>query len=79
MSGRRPPRQAVDMALSPDAAALKGALFKALKSCELHRAFLGLPATLEATRLLLAAAPAKGVATYLETDLCADISACQSR
>jgi hypothetical protein len=72
-------RRQVDVALSADAAALKGALFKALKSCSLHRAFLGLPATLEATRLLLAAAPAKGVATYMETELCADIDACRSR
>ena len=29
--------------------------------------------------MLLAAAPAKGVATYLETDLVADIDACKSR
>lgn len=72
-------RRQVDVALSADASSLKGALFKALKSCALHRAFLGLPATLEATRLLLAAAPAKGVATYIETDLCADIDTCRSR
>lgn len=72
-------RKQIDLALSADATALKGALFKALKVCDLHRAFLGLPATLEATRLQLAAAPAKGVATYLEVDLCADIDACSSR
>jgi hypothetical protein len=72
-------RRVVDVALSAAAASLKGALFRALKSCALHRAFLGLPATLEATRLLLAAAPAKGVATYMETDLCADIDRCRDR
>eukprot|EP00908_Phaeocystis_cordata_P024603 Transcript_7061.p1 GENE.Transcript_7061~~Transcript_7061.p1 ORF type:complete len:232 (+),score=101.01 Transcript_7061:111-806(+) len=69
-------RRALDAALSPDAAALKGALLKALKVCALHRAFLGLPALMEETRKLLTAAPAKGVATYLEVELCADIDAC---
>ena len=41
----------------------------------MHRGLLGLPRTLETTRVLLCAAPAKGVATYLETDLVADIKA----
>ena len=34
------------------AAALKNAVLKALRSCALHRAFLGLPALLEETRRL---------------------------
>ena len=46
--------------------------------CMLYRAFMGLPALMEETRKLLTAAPAKGVATYLETDLCADIDVCDS-
>ena len=69
-------RRELDGALSPDAAALKGALLKALKVCALYRAFLGLPSLMEETRRLLSAAPAKGVASYLEEALCADIDAC---
>eukprot|EP00965_Chrysotila_dentata_P067726 2241147-Pleurochrysis_carterae.AAC.3 len=46
--------------------ALKGGLLKALKLSETHRGFLGLPALMEETRKLLAAAPAKGVSSYLE-------------
>lgn len=70
-------RREIDMSLSEEAVALKGALFKALKLCKLHRAFLGLPALKEETRKLLAAAPAKGVSTYLETELCKDIDECK--
>ena len=70
-------RRALDASLSAEAAALKGALFKALKDCALHRAFLGLPLLMEETRRLLTAAPAKGVATYLEVELCASIDACK--
>ena len=69
-------RRELDGALSPDAAALKGALLKALKVCALYRAFLGLPSLMEETRRLLSAAPAKGAASYLEEALCADIDAC---
>ena len=69
-------RRSLDIALSPDAAALKGALLKALKVCALHRAFLGLPGLMEETRKMLCTAPAKGVATYLEVELCADVDAC---
>ena len=71
-------RRQLDAALCAETTALRGALFKALRVCSLHRAFLGLPRLLEATRLLLAAAPAKGVATFIETDLCADIDASAS-
>ena len=70
-------RRALDAALAADAAALKNALLKALRSCALHRAFLGLPALLEETRRLLTAASAKLVATTLETELCADVEACE--
>ena len=69
-------RRQLDGALGPDAAALKGALLKALKLCALYRAFLGLPALMEETRRLLTAAPAKGVSSYLEEALCADIDTC---
>lgn len=69
-------RRTLDSTLAPDAAALKGALLKSLRVAALHRAFLGLPALMEATRRLLCAAPAKGVATYLEEALCADLAAC---
>ena len=69
-------RKQLDSALAADAAALKGALLKALKVCALYRAFLGLPSLMEETRRLLSAAPAKGVASYLEEALCADIDAC---
>ena len=71
-------RRTLDGALAGDAAALKGALLKALKVCALYRAFLGLPALMEETRKLLTAAPAKGVAGYLEEALCADIDACSN-
>ena len=70
-------RRNLDAALAADAAALKNALLKALRSCALHRAFLGLPALLEETRRLLTAASAKLVATTLETELCADVEACE--
>lgn len=69
-------RQKIDVSLGPHATALKGALLKALKVCVLYRAFTGLPVLMEETRKLLCSSPAKGVATYLETDLCADIDAC---
>ena len=69
-------RRQLDSALSPDAAALKGALLKALKVCALYRAFFGLPVLMEETRKLLTAAPAKGVSAYLEEALCADIDTC---
>ena len=71
-------RQALDAALCAETTGLRGALFKGLRACALHRAFLGLPRLLEATRLLLTAAPAKGVATFFEIDLCADIDASSS-
>ena len=70
-------RRNLDAALAADAAALKNALLKALRSCALHRAFLGLPALLEETRRLLTAASAKLVATTLEVELCADVEACE--
>ena len=70
-------RRNLDAALAADAAALKNALLKALRACALHRAFLGLPALLEETRRLLTAASAKLVATTLETELCADVEACE--
>ena len=66
-------RRALDGALAPHALDLKGALLKALRLCGCARGFLGLPALMEETRKLLCAAPAKGVATYLEEALCADI------
>lgn len=69
-------RRAIDASLVPHAVALKGALFKALKACSLHRAFTGLPTLMEETRRLLAGAPAKGVASYLEVELCADVDLC---
>ena len=70
-------RRALDEALAPHASDLKGALLKALRLCCCARGFLGLPALMEATRVLLCAAPAKGVATYLEDALCADIDRIQ--
>ena len=70
-------RRALDAALAADAAVLKNALLKALRACALHRAFLGLPATLEATRQLLTKASAKLVATTLEAELCADCERCE--
>jgi hypothetical protein len=69
-------RRALDAALAPHAASLKGALLKALRVCSCARGFLGLPAVLEQTRRLLTAAPAKGVSTYLEDNLCKDIGSC---
>jgi hypothetical protein len=69
-------RRALDSALSPHAADLKGALLKALRLCSCARGFIGLPALMEETRKLLCAAPAKGVATYLEEALCKDIDSC---
>ena len=69
-------RRALDSALSPHAADLKGALLKALRLCSCARGFLGLPALMEETRKLVCAAPAKGVATYLEEALCKDIDSC---
>ncbi len=68
-------RRLIDSALAPEATALRGALLKALRVCALHRGLLGLPALLEQTRILLAGAPHKGVATYLEVDLVADVRA----
>jgi hypothetical protein len=59
-------RRSLDAALAPHAAEMKGALLKALRVCHCSRGFLGLPALMEETRKLLCAAPAKGVATYLE-------------
>uniref|UniRef100_A0A7S0NXA3 Uncharacterized protein n=1 Tax=Calcidiscus leptoporus TaxID=127549 RepID=A0A7S0NXA3_9EUKA len=70
-------RRTLDSALSEQALSLKGGLLKALKQCALHRAFLGLPLLMEQTRQLLAGAPAKGVASYLEDALCTDIDACE--
>ena len=72
-------RRALDGALSPHAAELKGALLKALRVVACARGFLGLPALMEETRKLLCAAPAKGVATYVEEALCADITRCHDR
>ena len=69
-------RRSLDAALSPHAADLKSALLKALRVCMCARGLLGLPALMEETRKLLCAAPAKGVATYLEQALCADIDNC---
>ena len=70
-------RRLLDVTLSKESTALKGALLKALKECRMHRAFLGPPALKEAPRKLLAAAPAKGVASYLEIELCDDIGSCE--
>jgi hypothetical protein len=70
-------RRSIDSILAPEAASLKGALLKALRLCLLARGFLGLPALMEETRRLLCAAPAKGVATYLEEALCKDIVLCK--
>ena len=70
-------RVALDVVLAPRAAELKGALLKALRVCGCARGFLGLPRLMEETRKLLTAAPAKGVATYLEDALCADVAACE--
>ena len=69
-------RRELDMALSPAAKDLKSALLKALRLCSCARGFLGLPALMEETRKLLCAAPAKGVGTYVEVALCADIDQC---
>jgi len=69
-------RRSLDGALAPHAAELKGALLKALRSCACARGFLGLPSLMEETRKLLCGAPAKGVASYLEEALCADVAAC---
>ena len=69
-------RRALDGALSPHAAELKGALLKALRLCSCARGFLGLPLLMEETRRLVCAAPAKGTAQYLEEALCADIDQC---
>ena len=75
-SSEMPPaeRGRIDAALSADAVAMKGSLLKALKVCDLHRAFLGLPALMEQTRRLLAAAPCKAVGGFLEDELCSDVS-----
>lgn len=70
-------RRKVDGALVPQATLLKGALLKALRVSALHRGLLGLDGLLEQTRRLLAGAPPKGVASYLETDLVADIEGCR--
>ena len=69
-------RRALDGALSPCAADIKGACFKALRVCACARGFLGLPALMEETRKLLCAAPAKGTAQFLEEALCADVAQC---
>lgn len=45
-----PTRRHLDTRLCEHAADLKGALFKALKECRHHRAFLGLPGIMEETR-----------------------------
>jgi hypothetical protein len=45
-------RRALDGALSPHAAALKGALLKSLRYCSCARGFLGLPTLMEETRKL---------------------------
>lgn len=66
---------AIDSALSPHAADLKGGLLKALRVCACSTGFTRMPLLSEQTRRILCAAPAKGVATYMEA-LCTDIDAC---
>ena len=75
-----PPEElrAIDEALAPHAADLKGGLLKALRLCSCAIGLLRLHLLCEQTRRLLCAAPAKGVATYLEEALCADIDKCAS-
>ena len=55
---------------------VKGGLLKALRVCACSIGFTRMPLLSEQTRRLLCAAPAKGVATYMEEALCADIDAC---
>ena len=72
-----PEVRAIDEALAPHAADLKG-LLKALRLCSCAIGLLRLHLLCEQTPSLLCAAPAKGVATYLEEALCADIDKCAS-
>ena len=59
-------------------AVLKGSLLAALKKCSSYEALLAMPQLCETTRKLLCAAPATGVAQFLEVELAADIDACKS-
>jgi hypothetical protein len=71
-------RKEVDAALVADAEPLKWPLLHALKNCSLHRAFLGLPQTMEQTRRFLTTVSTNKITELLSDGLCKDILTCNN-
>lgn len=70
-------RSELDTALLADAEGLKWPLLKGLKWCILHRAYLGLPNTMEQTRRYFTNISANKCKEILEEGLSADLAKCE--